>query len=198
MGGRVIRALMGLLAAITSFYMMVISVRIILTWFGGQGGAAAFLARFTDPYLDWFRRFPLFRVGYLDLSPLAALALLSLANQVFKVFSVYGRITVGFVLALIVQSLGSIATFLSGFAVIILILRLIAYLTSRNIYTPFWRAIDAVSQPLLYRVNRIFFGRRIVHYRTGLLVSIAALGGLYLLAKVLLRAAVAALLALPV
>ena len=171
------RSLMNVLSGITSIYMLVIFIRIMLTWFSGisYGGPLLILSRLTDPYLNWFRRFRFLRAGNLDLSPIAAISVLSLMNQIFSTLAWYGRISLGLILALVLRGLWSAVSFLLGFCAVVLILRLIAYLTSRNIFSSFWRVIDTISQPLLYRINRILFSNRIVHYRTGLISAIAFL-----------------------
>jgi YggT family protein len=162
--------------------MLVIFVRILLTWFSGVSYSRPLeiLGRVTDPYLNFFRRFHFLQIGSLDLSPIAGLAVLSLTNHVFTVIARYGTITLGLVLAMILQAVWSAASFLLGFGIIILILRLIAFWTNRDVYSSFWRIIDTISQPILFRINRILFGGRIVHYQTGLLVSIAGLAVLSL------------------
>ena len=171
------RSLMNVLSGITSIYMLVIFIRIMLTWFSGisYGGPLLILSRLTDPYLNWFRRFRFLRAGNLDLSPIAAISVLSLMNQIFSTLALYGRISLGLILALVLRGLWSAVSFLLGFCAVVLILLLIAYLTSRNIFSSFWRVIDTISQPLLYRINRILFSNRIVHYRTGLISAIAFL-----------------------
>jgi YggT family protein len=180
--------------------MFIIFVRILLTWFGGIsfGRPAEILNRVTDPYLDFFRRFPVMRVGYLDLSPVAALAVLSLANRVFTILARYGTISLGIILAILLQAVWSAAAFLLGFGIIVLVLRLIAFLTNRNVYGVFWRVIDTISQPLLFRINRIIFGGRIVRYLTGLLLSIAVLAAAYLLGGAAVRIAGVLLVRLPI
>ncbi|MDR2257638.1 MAG: YggT family protein, partial [Treponema sp.] len=69
------RIIMNLLAGLTGLYTLLIFIRIMLTWFGNVrfGRPAEILGRITDPYLDWWRRFPL-RAGFLDLSPILGLA----------------------------------------------------------------------------------------------------------------------------
>ncbi|AEF81702.1 YggT family protein [Leadbettera azotonutricia] len=170
------KIILTILSTCTSIYMLIVFVRILLTWFSGSGYSRpiAVLSRVTDPYLNWFRRFPL-RIGHLDLSPIVALAALSLVNRIFSTMAAYGRISLGIILAMSLQAIWSAASFLLGFSIIILILRLIADLANSNIHSPFWSIIDAISQPLLYRINRIFFGNRIAHYRKGLLIAIGAL-----------------------
>jgi YggT family protein len=175
-----LQVLMNILSTVISVYTIIIFVRILLTWFSGESYSrpVEVLSRVTDPYLDWFRRFPALRIGRLDLSPVAALAVLSLTNRIFAVMGQYGTITLGIILAILLQAVWSAASFLLGFSLIILILRLAAYLTNRNTYSSFWHVIDTISRPLLFRINRILFGKRIVPYLTGLILSIAVLAAL--------------------
>ena len=169
---------MTVLSAFTSLYILVIMVRIILTWFSGNIRAPEILCRITDPYLNWFRRFGV-RVGYLDLSPVLALAVLSILNQIFATLARFGVITLGIILAMILQAIWSIISFFIILISIVLILRTIAYLCNLNIYGVFWRIIDAVSQPILYRINRLLFGGRIVNFLASLIISVAVMGILY-------------------
>ncbi|MDR0377270.1 MAG: YggT family protein [Spirochaetaceae bacterium] len=168
--------LMNILGAFTSLYMLLIFVRIMLTWFSGAvyGRPVELLCRITDPYLDWFRRFPL-RFGMLDFSPVLALLTLSAANTVFGTLGRYGRISLGILLTLAVSAVWAAASFIISFFLIVLILRLIAHLTRRNVYRSFWGTVDSLSQPVLYRVSRIFFRGRLVAYPGGLIAAIAVL-----------------------
>jgi YggT family protein len=172
---------MNVLATLTSLYMILIFVRIMLTWFSGAqyGRPLEILSGITDPYLNWFRRFTVLRIGMLDLSPIVAMTALSLVNQVFLTLARYGHIKLGIILAILVSALWSVASFLLGFFAVVLILRLIAYLARQDIYyNPFWKIVDTISQPALYRIKRILFGPRVVNYRNGLIVSILALVGI--------------------
>jgi YggT family protein len=173
----IVQGLMNILGGITSLYMILIFIRIMLTWFSGTNYGRAFtiLTGVTDPYLNWFRRFPALRVANLDLSPIAALAILSVVNSIFITLGRYGRISLGLILALVFSAVWSVISFLLGFSLVILTLRLIAYLTNRDVYGSFWRIIDMISQPVLYRISRLIFGKRLVRYLTGLLSSIAVL-----------------------
>jgi YggT family protein len=170
------RTFMNILGGLTSLYMLLIFVRIMLSWFSGigYGRPVDLLCRITDPYLNWFRRFPL-RFGMLDFSPIIALTALSMVNNVFGTLGQYGRITLGIILAILVSLVWSAVSFILGFFIIILVLRLIAYLANRDVYRSFWGIIDTLSQPVLYRINRIIFRSRLVNYLTGLIVSIAVL-----------------------
>jgi len=46
-----------IISSLLTLYMMIIFVRIVMTWFSGvsYGRVQAFLASLTDPYLSWFR-----------------------------------------------------------------------------------------------------------------------------------------------
>jgi YggT family protein len=194
------RTLFTILGGLTSLYMLVISVRIILTWFRGNeyGRPMEILCGITDPYLNWFRRIPGLRAGFLDLSPIAALAVLSMANRIFATLAFYGVITLGIVLAMLLEALWSAGNFLLRFFIVVLVLRLIAYIGNMNIYNPFWRIVDTISQPLLYRISRIFFGRRIIRYLNSLILSIAILAVLSLALGFLIPRLVRLLASLPI
>jgi YggT family protein len=170
---------MNVLATLTSLYMILIFARIMLTWFSGvqYGRPLEILSRMTDPYLTWFRRFTVLRVGMFDLSPIVAMTALSFANQVFLGLAVYGRLKLGLILAMLVSALWSVALCLLGFLIIVLILRLVAYVARLDVCSnTFWVMVDAVSKPVLYRIKRTLFGPRIVNYRKGLIASILVLG----------------------
>jgi YggT family protein len=172
--------LMQLLSGLAGLYMFLIFVRIALTWFGNTsfGRPGEILAGITDPYLNWWRRILNLRIGSLDLSPVAALAALSLIQSLFTTIGRYGRISLGIVLAITLEALWAIVSFFLGFLFLILILCLIAYAFKLNTYSPFWQIIMSISRPVLFRINRIIFGKRLVNYLTGIIVSLVILAAL--------------------
>jgi YggT family protein len=174
------RFIFKLLENLAGIYMLLIFIRVMLTWFRGPGFGRPqeILGRITDPYLDWWRRFPVLRAGRFDLSPIAAMAALSLAQNIFGIIARYGRITAGITLWIALSSLWSAAAFIIGFFIVVLVLRLIAYLANQNIYNPFWRVVDAISQPVLYRITRFFFRARLINYLAGIFLSIGVLAAL--------------------
>jgi YggT family protein len=195
------RTLFNILGGLTSLYMLVISVRIILTWFSGNsyGRPMEILCAITDPYLNWFRRIPGLRVGFLDLSPIVAVAVLSMANRIFATLAFYGVITLGILLAMILQAIWSAFHFVLLFLIAVLVLRLIAHIGNMNIANPFWRIVDTISRPILYKMSRIFFGRRIIRYLHSLVISIAVLAVLLLALSVfLIPMLVSLLVSLPI
>jgi len=167
----------GILAGLIGFYSLLIIIRIILTWFsGGQfGRPEEILARITDPYLDWWRQRLNLRADYLDLSPIAAMAALSVAQTACSVIAQTGRITIGLLLAVCLSALWSAASFILGFCLVVLVLRLIAYLINADMFGVFWRVIDSISRPIQYRLSRIIFGNRLVRFTTSIIISILVL-----------------------
>jgi len=191
--------IIGALSFLVSIYMLIIFIRIILSWFSGmdQGRVPEILSKVTDPYLDWFRRFPALRIGYLDLSPIVALGVLSLVNRVLGNLAAYGTISIGIILALILQAAWGAVSFFLGFLIIVLILRLIAHLFKLG-SNSFWHIIGSISQPVLYRINRFIFKNRIVNFTTGIIVSLAVLVGAYLIFNIVIFVVSRLLASLPV
>jgi YggT family protein len=167
------RVIMNILASLTGLYMLLAFVRIMLSWFGSAqyGKPVEILGRITDPYLDWWRRTVPIRAGALDLSPIAGMVFLSLLQNIFAVTARFGSISLGIILAIVLSAVWSALSSLLGFFIIVLILRFIAYITNRNIYGVFWHIVDLISQPILYRINRLFFKNRIINYLSSLILS---------------------------
>jgi len=167
------RIIFSILSTAVSIYIILIFIRIIISWFisDGESKPLDFLRYITDPYIDWWRNKLYLRLGFMDLSPLVGVAVLSILRIILYKISQSERITIGNILGLILISLWSIASFILGFCVIVLILRIIAYLTNRDIYTPFWKVIESITQPLLYETNRLIFGNRIENFLKGIIIS---------------------------
>ncbi|MCL2214416.1 MAG: YggT family protein [Treponema sp.] len=171
------RFIFNILAVLTGIYSLLIFIRIIFSWLGGMvsGKPVEILSQITDPYLDWWRQKLNLRIGLFDFSVIAAIVSLSLLQSVFSMLSSAGRFSIGSLLAVILVSLWTIVSFIVGFCMIIIILRAFAYLTNRNIYNPFWSAIESISQPLMFSLKRIIFGKRIVNYLNGMIVCFVLL-----------------------
>ncbi|MFA6506517.1 MAG: YggT family protein [Treponemataceae bacterium] len=168
-----------ILGAFTSIYMLACFVRIMLTWFDGAsfGRPYEILIKATDPFLNWFRRFPVLRTESFDFSPVAALTALALTNNVFVTIGFYGKITVGIFLSLVFSGAWSAVSFLLFFFIAVFILRFVSLTYKKNSYLPLWQAVDAISRPILYRINRLVYRDRLVSYQRGIGTSIIILIG---------------------
>ncbi|MCL2557714.1 MAG: YggT family protein [Treponema sp.] len=176
------------LSQLLNLYSLLLFARIMLTWFSGnrRSGLTLFLAGITDPYLDWWRRNFKLRAGFLDLSPIAAIAALRMVQTVFQSIAIRGTLSIGFLLTIILSAIWSIVSFLLWFCIIVLAIRLIGFYMNKPMQGMLWQIVDAISQPLIFRITRTFFRRRILNFITGIIFCIALLflawlGGRFLL-----------------
>jgi len=157
------RFIFGILALITGVYSLLIFIRIILSWFGDMvsGKPVEFINMITDPYLNWWREKLHLTFAGFDFSVIPAVVVLSFAQNIFKILSISESITLGFMLAQILLTIWNIFSFIIVFFIIVIVIRAIGYLNNSDVYSPFWSFIDSVTQPILYRMNRIFTGDRV-------------------------------------
>jgi YggT family protein len=196
----IMNSIFGFLAMAVSIYSILILIRIVISWFGQSvsGKPVELLYNVTDPYLNWWRRNLNLRIGFLDFSAVAGIVVLSLLQNILYTISRTGGITIGNVLAILILGICNIISFILGFFIIILVLRMIAYLTNRNIYSPFWNIIDSVSQPILYKLNRIFFGSKIGNYLKGMIFSILTLVLIWICGGIIVQLIASMLYRIPV
>lgn len=189
-------------AALISVYMFLIWIRVILTWVRIPGQmmenpVLSVLRRIIDPYLSWFSPLTGLKRSNFDLTPLAALAVLSILQSILRMFGTYGRLTIGMVLAMLVQTLwGYLVSPLFWFFLIILIVRVV-YCYHRSPTTMYTiKVLDSMIGDLLDFVQRLFFGRKAVNNRTLVWSTLVFTLVMYLLAKYLMGLLVSALVRL--
>jgi len=123
----------------------------------------------------------------MDLSPIVAMAALSVLQTICSLIAQTGRITIGLILAVCLSALWSAVSFMMGFCLVVLILRLIAYLINANMFGVFWRVIDSISNPIQYRLSRIIFRNRLVRFTTSIIVSILVLTALWIVGGIVIQ-----------
>lgn len=160
-----------------SVYMILIFIRVLMTWFQGAsyGRAMDILRSITDPYLYWFRRFPFLRVGAMDFSPLAALIVLVIILNITNSIALTGSISLGIVLAIIVGSLWGAVGWLLTFFFVLILIRFITLLFRTSMVSPFIQTLDIIIAPILRFLSRHIFRGQNVTYQTGLALSGAVL-----------------------
>ncbi|MCL2242995.1 MAG: YggT family protein [Treponema sp.] len=170
-----------LISVAAGIYSLIILFRIIFTWFGKTipGKTIQFFGRITDPYIDWWRKALNLRIGIFDISPVLAIASLSVVQSIFSMLARFDKVTIGNLLSIIFLSIWPVVSFILIFCFAAVILRLIAHITNRDINGNFWRMVDEVTQPVLYRINSIIFSKRTPRLVNGMIVSIIALGVLW-------------------
>ncbi|MCL2411461.1 MAG: YggT family protein [Treponema sp.] len=163
------RIIFGILFIATWVYSLLIFMRIVISWFssfsassGGYGKPVSFLTKVTDPYLNWWRARLKLRLGPLDFSVVAAIVFISFLQGIFHFIYIHGGISIRNVLVNALTSLWGVFSFIAGFCLLVIILRLFAYFTNRNMYSPFWAMVDAVSSPILFKFRKLFTSGRII------------------------------------
>jgi len=194
------RFIFGILAAAISIYSLIIFLRIIFSWFQGlvSGKPAEIIKKITDPYLDWWRGKLNLRVGIMDFSVIAGIMFLYLLQNIFNKLASAGTVTLGSILAMLLLSVWSVISFIGGFCIVVIILRIIAYLTKRNVYGQFWSAVDSISKPIIYKINRIIFGNKIVNYLLSMVIPAALIAVLLFAGRILINLLAGFLYILPV
>lgn len=188
-----------ILSTIVSVYMLLIFARVILTWFSGVsfGRPYRMLASVTDPYLNYFRRFSFLRVGAVDFSPIAGLLVLVVFLNIFNTLAIYGKISVGIILAIVLKALWSAVSFLLTLFIVLIVVRFVASLIRANTVHPFIRTIDYLVTPLLNWIHKTFFRQRFLTLQNGLAIAGASLLLLSILGNIIVTKLVILFQSLP-
>ncbi len=166
-----------ILSVLVSCYSFCCFIRILLTWLPGLnfGRVGRFFEDITDPYLDFFAVHTPLRAGGFDFSPIIALSLLSVLINIFDAISFAGIISIGYILGTVLKVLWSAVSFFFVFLAVADLIRIIAFAAHANSTHPFWMTLDAMLNPVLFKINRIFYRNRIVNYLQGLVTALAVL-----------------------
>ena len=172
-----ISVLARILSVITSLYMILCAIRVFMSWAPGLqlGKLDYYLARLVDPYLSIFSRMTLFRTRQFDFSPIIALAVLSVANNLFSTLALTGRLTLGFVASLILGAAWSAVSFVLSFLTACVLIRIVVCLLKFNSVHPVWIVVDSIINPVLFQINRLIYRGRVVDYLQGLITGFLVL-----------------------
>ncbi len=137
-------------------YLMLLSARVILSWFRGSvsGRAWELLTSITDPYLSIFSRLRFLRQGMLDFTPIAAFLVLVVSLNLVNAILLTGTITLGLVLASLLDAVWSGVSFLIFFFMVLAIAKVVIATMLRGRETTFSRAVTMMVQPLVNLVAK--------------------------------------------
>ncbi len=191
----IIRLITGLISA----YMLLLFIRILLTWFGrgSFGRASDMLGAITDPYLNYFRRFTFLRFGMIDFSPMAAIILLVVIQNILNTILTYGKVTLGIVLAIFLQASWSAVSFLLTFFIILIAVRLLMELFTPASPSPVKTTLEAIINPVMMYVKNTIARKRFVSFRMQMAMTGGILLGLSLGGNALIRILSGLLMRLP-
>jgi YggT family protein len=193
-GGQFFMTLASIVASLLSFYSLLIWIRIVISWVRiGENPLTYYLGRIVDPYLNLFRGVTSLKRERFDLTPLAALALLSIVQSMLRLYGAYGRLTLGMVLALILQTLWSyLGSPLFWFLLILLGVRFyFCYRPSPNAIT-YIAMLDNLIGGVLNWVQRTFYPGRAINDRKLVGTSFALTLALYIASSIVIRLLVTA------
>lgn len=169
----ILTALARIVSVVVSIYMLLCIVRIFFSWVPSLMTTkwGRLIADLTDPYLELFRPIALFRTPNVDFSPIVALAVLSVVNSLFVTLSYAVRITLGFILSLLLDAAWSAVSFLLGFFLVVVFIRIIGVIARLATLHPLWQILDGIINPVLFRVNTLIYRGRAVQYLQGLITG---------------------------
>lgn len=176
-------SIMFFLSALTTLYMLIIVLRLLMSWFYISMGydRKTFITVLTDPYLNIFKKISFLRVGNMDFSPVAALIFLSVISTIFLKIAYGEEISLSFVIAIIISSIWSAFLFFIIFLIAVIVIRIISIFFHASSVKPLWYTIDNLLSPMTYRLTRLIFKNRLIPYYA----SLALLGALLTLLAVL-------------
>lgn len=192
--------IMRVISAVLSIYMLIIFIRIMLTWIQPMAVSRVydFLKKITDPYLNLFRGVKFLRGGRFDFSPVLAILVLVVLQNIALTLASYGKISLGIILALIVKAVWSGVSFLAFLFIAIMVIRFIGYFLNRAGTSRFLQSLDTFIQPLIFRVQRILKPSRPMQYPVILAITTGGLIVAVLIARLIIRLIITGLVSLPV
>lgn len=164
-------------SSIISGYMLLIFIRVLLTWFSGSsfGKAEELLGTVTDPYLNLFKKLPFLRMGMIDFSPVAGIIVLVAVLNMLNTILTFGKITLGIILSIIVTALWSAVSFLLTLFITLIAIRIFMELIHPDTYSPFKTTLDAIINPVTVYIKNIFAKKKFLSYK----VQMAMAGGIF-------------------
>ena len=165
------------LIAIIYFYILLLSLRIILSWFQGSvsGRPWELLIRVTDPYLSLFSRLRFLRQGMFDFTPLAAILTLVVVLRIIDSIGRFGKISLGIFLGVVTSAIWSAVALLLVLFLILAILRAILLAIASTRSSRITGALGFMVEPAVSLVRRFFPVHQSLSDRQYLYLAIASL-----------------------
>jgi len=181
---------------IISIYMLFIVVRIAMSWFAPNDyNERGLFPRLCDPYLNIFKKMPYFKIGYIDFSPIIALAVLVVIGSIFTQLGAAATITIGLILAIIVKALWSAVSSILLFLLVITVLRFLIGLVRPTADFPVLKSIDSFLGPVSSRVASIILKNS--NYIINLFLLCIVIAACYFLGNIIIKIIIVTLIKLP-
>ncbi len=185
-----------------SLYSLLIIIRILFSWVSLSqdqfGEFYRILQMVTDPFLNIFRSLPGLRRGSIDFSPLAALVTLGIISSILSTAARQGRITIGIILGIIVQSIWSVAAFFLMIFIILLAVRLFMEYSSSPGTSQYTSIIDSLVKWPIELAQSLFFSDSSISIRKGILGGLLLTIGIRFFGGILINFLIRLLVNLPI
>lgn len=155
--------LMNVISAIFSVYMILIIIRIFLTWFHSNlhsSKAVEILIQMVDPYLNIFRRISWLRAGQFDFSPIVAILVLGLLVQMTSTIAQTGTFSFMMLVSYIIYAVWSFVSFILNILIIMMVVRFISLFFKRS-SNQFWFTMDNILNKVMAKILGIFSSKPI-------------------------------------
>ncbi|MCQ2604205.1 MAG: YggT family protein [Spirochaetia bacterium] len=166
--------LLEILGFVFSLYTMLLLVRIALVFItpGKENDRNSLLVKMCDPYINFFRKFKISRLGAVDIAPLLAVIVLTIINQVLGRICAEHDLTFGIASSIIISSVWNV---IQSFFFIVLIIAAIRYLMLMflsNKMNAFTGGCDAFFVPLSSKFASLFLKKSASSYQMNLIIFI--------------------------
>ncbi len=166
--------LFSLISFVLLVYTILCCINVLLSWFPGakftKFGKA--VCSITDPYMNFFSKKGLFRIGYFDFSPVISIGILVLLSSIIGGIVTTGRIFFGGILSTIISMIWSLASSLLGILFLLVLIRWIFLKVNKNqtSSTSIWYSIDGFLQNLASKISSTF-NKKSISYDKQLLIT---------------------------
>lgn len=159
-----------------SIYTLLCLIRIVLTWLPELNYSAfgQFLAKICDPYLNIFKKIRFLQIGFIDFSPVVAIGALSILSSLINQMLFYGRFSVGYLLASIVQVCWTAVSSILTIYNILLLIRLIVALLKKDYSSSLWSNLDRIIYPIKSAITRTIFKNKVISNALGIGITLIA------------------------
>ncbi len=178
---------MNIISSILSVYMILIIIRIFLTWFRGNidSRPVQMLTSVVDPYLNFFRKITWLRMGIIDFSPIVGVMILGLLVQITSSIARNGKFTFMMLVTYIITSVLSIVFFILNILIVAMVVRFIASFFARK-SSQFWFTLDNILNKVMSKILGIFTSKP-VPFKTALIICALILLAIRVGLELLLR-----------
>ncbi|MCR5061749.1 MAG: YggT family protein [Treponema sp.] len=173
-----ISGILSILSAVFYLYALLCLANVLLSWIPGLKFTAVgkFISKVTDPYMNFFSRRGIFRIGNIDFSPIVSLGILTLISTILANIQRTGKIFIGGIIATIFGSLWGIVQSLCGLLFLLILIRWIVLLSNHGVtpYDSIWTRFDQILNRMVYKISGVFY-KKPINYQNALLISWIAL-----------------------